>query len=111
MRKPWEIIQELEADNSRLAKEAIVQRTVTEGNDEFFRGARAALDAMITFGVKKVPSVNADGEGLHPDAFWAVAQELAERRLTGNAAQNTISALANRATQAEWNSWYRRILI
>lgn len=111
MRKPWEIIQELEADNSRLAKEAIVQRTVTEGNDEFFRGARAALDAMITFGVKKVPTANADGEGLHADAFWAVAQELAERKLTGNAAQNTISALADRATQAEWNSWYRRILI
>lgn len=111
MLKPWEIIAELEADNSRLAKEAIVAREAQAGNDEFFRGARAAYDAMITFGVKKVPSVNADGEGLHPDAFWAVAQELAERRLTGNAAQQAITAMADRATQAEWNDWYRRILI
>ncbi len=111
MRKPWEVIAELEADNSRLAKEAIVAQEVAAGNDEFFRGARAALDSMITFGVKKVPEATGNGEGLHPDAFWAVAQELAERRLTGNAAQMTIAALAHRATQAEWNSWYRRILI
>lgn len=111
MRKPWEIIADLEADNSRLAKEAIVQQAVAEGNDQFFRGARAALDAMITFGVKKVPVIDADGEGLNDDAFWAVAQAMAERQLTGNAAQQAITAMAARATQAEWNSWYRRILI
>lgn len=111
MLKPWQVIAELEADNSRLVKEAIVAREAQANNNEFFRGARAALDSMITFGVKKVPSVNVDGEGLHPDAFWAVAQELAERRLTGNAAQQAITAMADRATQAEWNNWYRRILI
>jgi hypothetical protein len=49
--KPWEVIAELEADNSRLAKEAIIRRESDAGNTELFRGFRAAYDAMITFGV------------------------------------------------------------
>jgi DNA ligase 1 len=111
MRKPWQVIAELEADNSRLAKEAIVAREVTAGNDEFFRGARAAYDAMITFGVKQVPEKTGDGKGLRADKFWKVAQELAERKLTGNAAQATVLLMRQEATEVEWNSWYRRILI
>ena len=54
MLKPWEVIADLEEDNSRLVKEAIVIREANNGNDEFFRGCRAALDSMITYGVKQV---------------------------------------------------------
>lgn len=111
MRKPWQIIAELEADNSRLAKEAIVQGAVAEGNDEFFRGARAALDAMITFGVRAVPEKSGDGKGLRAERFWDCAQRLANRELSGNAAQVSINLLRHDATEAEWNGWYRRILI
>ena len=35
MNNPWNIIQELEADNSRLTKEAIIAREADAGNDEF----------------------------------------------------------------------------
>jgi DNA ligase-1 len=111
MLKPWEVIAELEADNSRLAKEAIIAREVSAGNDEFFRGARAALDSMITFGVKKVDTKSGDGRGLTAERFWQVAQALGERTLTGNEAQHTINHMRNSATEAEWNGWYRRILI
>ena len=33
MRKPWEIIEALEADNSRLGKEAVIKVVATNGND------------------------------------------------------------------------------
>ena len=111
MLKPWEVITELEGDNSRLVKEAVVLRECQTGNDEFFRGARAALDSMITFGVKKVEPKTGNGKGLKADRFWRVAQELSERRLTGNAAQTEINVMRQDATEAEWNNWYRRILI
>ena len=111
MLKPWEVIAELEADNSRLVKEAVVRRESVAGNDELFRGFRAAYDAMITFGVKKVEEKSGNGKGLTAERFWRIAQELAERRLTGNAAQTEINSMRLDATEAEWNLWYRRILI
>ena len=90
MLKPWEVVAELESDNSRLFKEGVVEREAVAGNAEFFRGCRAAFDAMITFGVRQVPEAVKDGAGLKPDAFWKVAQQLAERELTGDAARNAI---------------------
>lgn len=111
MLKPWEVVAELEADNSRLIKESIVRRESDAGNDELFRGFRAAYDAMITFGVKKVEPKTGNGKGLKAERFWATAQALAERRVTGNAAINEINIMRMDATQAEWNDWYRRILI
>ena len=53
--QPEVIIQRLEADNSRLAKEAILADAMNEGLDEFFHGLRLALDKLVTFGVKQVP--------------------------------------------------------
>ena len=53
--QPQQIIQKLEADNSRLAKEAIILEAMQEGLDEFFEGCKMALDPLHTFGVKQVP--------------------------------------------------------
>jgi len=111
MLKPWEVIADLEADNSRLSKEAIVKREAEAGNTDFFRGARAALDSMITFGVKKVDEKSGNGRGLGADLFWKNAEALAKRQITGNEAQNVIAYMRQQATEAEWNGWYRRILI
>jgi len=111
MLKPWEVVAELEADASRLVKEAIIQRESTAGNDELFRGFRAAYDAMITFGVKKVEEKDSDGKGIKPEAFWKLAEQLAKRELTGTAAQVAINYLRLNAKADEWNMWYRRILI
>jgi DNA ligase-1 len=105
------VIAELESDNSRLVKEAVIRRESEAGNLELFRGFRAAYDAMVTFGVKKVEEKKGDGKGISPDAFWKVADELGSRTITGNAAITAINFLRMNAKEQEWNQWYRRILI
>ena len=44
MLKPWQVIAQLEADNSRLVKESIIAKEAEAGNAEFFEGVRMALD-------------------------------------------------------------------
>ena len=111
MNNPWDIIVELEADNSRLAKEDIIKREALDGNDEFFAGCRLALDAMTTFGIKQVDTKTGDGKGLSWTAFKQLADALASRQLTGNAAQTAVAHARMNATEQQWNDWYRRILI
>jgi DNA ligase-1 len=106
------IIQELAADNSRLAKEAIIKREAEAGNEEFFEGCRLALDPMITFGVKKVPSFSGpNGQGLPWAAFKQLADSLAARELTGHDARDAIELALSASTNDQWNNWYRLILI
>ena len=109
--KPYKIIQALEADNSRLAKEAIVAKAATDGNNEFFEGCRLALDPLVTFGIKNVPVTKTDGPGLSEGGFLLLAGSLEARDLTGHAARDAIQEYADKATIEEWNDWYRRILI
>jgi DNA ligase-1 len=113
MLNPWEVVAELESDNSRLFKESVVAREAAAGNAEFFRGACAALDSLITYGIKQVPEKTKETKtaGLSAESFWKTAQQLAERKLTGNAAITAVNMMMSRATQLQWNGWYRRILI
>ena len=112
MNKPWDIIKELEADNSRLAKEAIIEREALADNVEFFNGIRLTLDALITYGIKKVlEQTREGGPGLNAETFAKVTSALANRQLTGNLAGNAVLDLMRKATVDEWNFWYRRILI
>lgn len=111
MLKPWEVIVELESDNSRLFKESIIKREAEAGNDEFFRGARAALDSMITYGIRQVEIKSGNGRGITPEKFWDTAHQLAERKLTGDAARGAVNYLRMNAKESEWNNWYRLILI
>ena len=109
--QPQTIIQRLEADNSRLAKEAIIAEAMTEGLNEFFEGVRMALDNLYTFGVKQVPVSEADGQGLSWDNFKQLAESLYRRELTGHAARDAIQLAMDVATKEQWNDFYRRILI
>lgn len=108
----YKIIQELEADNSRLAKEAILSREAAAGNTELFDGIRLALDNYTTFGVKKVPTFTGpDGQGLPWEAFKELTHLLYTRQLTGNDAKSAIELALSASTADQWNYWYRRILI
>jgi len=109
--KPWKIIQELEADNSRLKKEAIIKRESDADNQRFFDGVCMALDGFRTFGVQKVPVSKKDGKGLEEARFLDTIKKLEDRTLTGNEMRDTIEDLCNRSKMEEWNDWYRRILI
>jgi DNA ligase-1 len=107
----YRVIRSLEEHPSRLNKEAIVLAEAEAGNDTFFAGMRLAYDSMITFGVKKVPKHSGpDGQGLPWTAFAKLADDLATRKLTGDAAKKAIELCLSVATQAEWNDWYMRIL-
>src|SRR5210317_2277789 len=111
MNRPWKIIQELEADNSRLKKEAIIRRESEEGNIRFFNGVGSALDGFRTFGVQKVPVSKKDGTGITQTEFDDVLRQLEDRTLTGNAMKDVIQDLCDRSNMEQWNDWYRRILI
>jgi DNA ligase 1 len=112
MNRPWTVIQKLEADNSRLAKEAILEREMLAGNDELFDGLRLCYDAMITFGVKQVPErTGDDGSGYSWPAFNSNVQKLVKREVTGHDARYLIQDMMDHSTNSQWNDWYRRILI
>ena len=110
--QPQTVIQRLEADNSRLAKEAILADAVNENLTEFFDGVRMALDKLYTFGIKQVPVKEVDnGQGLPWLAFVQLAENLYRRTLTGHAARDAVQLAMDVATKEQWNDWYRRILI
>jgi DNA ligase 1 len=111
MMKPWKIIQELESDNSRLKKEAIIKRENDADNIRFFDGACMALDGFRTFGVQKVPVAKKDGPGIPEAEFLDIIRKLEDRSLTGNEMRDKIQNLCDRSKMEEWNDWYRRILI
>ena len=111
MMSPWKIIQELEADNSRLKKEAIIRRESDAENIRFFNGVGSALDGFRTFGVQKVPVSKKDGTGITQTEFDDVLRRLEDRTLTGNDMRDVIQDLCDRSKIEEWNDWYRRILI
>ena len=109
--QPQEIIDQLEVNNSRLAKEAIIKVAMQQGLDEFFEGVRMALDPLVTFGVKQVPEATVDGQGLAWATFKELARKLIDRSLTGHAARDAIILCKDTATVDQWNMFYRRILI
>jgi DNA ligase-1 len=111
--QPQDIIAQLEADNSKLAKQAILKTAHEEGLPEFFEGLKMALDPLVTFGVKKVPERSdvLTGQGLPWETFVELAMNLAGRKLTGHAARDAIELAMSVATTEQWNGFYRRILI
>jgi DNA ligase-1 len=112
MFKPWQVISEIEKDNSRLAKESLISREAEAGNDELFKGLRLALDPMITFGLKQIPEKkDEDGQGLDWDSFTLAITGFTTRQITGNTARDMINNMMKSTTKEQWNGWYRRILI
>jgi len=106
------VISTLEDHPSRLNKEAIILAQAEAGNKEFFEGCRLALDPMITFGLKQIPEKkDEDGPGLSWDSFTLALTGFVTRNVTGNTARDMIQAMMKSATKAQWNGWYRRILI
>ena len=111
--QPQTIIERLEADNSKLAKQAILLEAMQEGLDEFFEGITMALDPLVTFGVKAVPERSdvLTGQGLDWATFKVLANQLINRELTGHAARDAIELAMSVATTEQWNGFYRRVLI
>ena len=107
----YNIIQELESNNSRLFKEDVIKREAEANNDLFFEGCRLALDPLVSFGVKQVPQAKKDGPGCSWEQFKELTTKLSNRSATGHTARDLIEFHMNISTKNEWNDWYRRILI
>jgi hypothetical protein len=75
---PWNIIQELEANSSTLAKQEIIKANID--NARLIAGATKCLDPMVTFGVKQVPVSDTDGPGFDASAFEVLAHALIDRK-------------------------------
>jgi len=112
MDQPWRVIGDLEMHPSRLNKEQILEAQAGFGNDELFAGLNLAFNAMVTFGLKQIPEKNnEDGPGLDWNTFVSTVNGFCNRTVTGNSARDAVNRLMAQATAAEWNGWYRRILI
>src|SRR6056300_1824528 len=72
-----------------------------------------ALDPLVTFGVKQVPTKDEviSAQGCEWNIFKELADKLIARELTGHAARDAINLVMSSATAEQWNGWYRRILI
>jgi DNA ligase-1 len=88
------IINELGADSSRLAKEAILKRELN--NETFKKVLLAAYDPTISYYIKKIPPYKtslglADSESLE----WALEQlhKFSSREISGNAASDFLKKI------------------
>jgi DNA ligase-1 len=115
--RPVEIIRALQSTNSRTEKEAIIKNAWLANSVEFFQGTLLAYNILITFGVQRVAEIQSDGieDESHSSFGWPkfenLARKLSNRTLTGHAARDAINAAAEEANIADWNEWYRRILL
>jgi DNA ligase-1 len=106
----WQVISDLENHPSRLNKEAIIE--ANKDNAELLEGFALALDPLVTFNIKQVPTKHEPGGvGLDWQDFKQFAGQLSSREVTGNAARDLVLVKMLEATQEQWNNWYRRILI
>jgi DNA ligase 1 len=116
MRNPADIILELESDNSRLFKESVIIREMQSDNKEFFKGINLVSNKRITFGVNErtVPSIDCDDsvvDRISNDEFYSLVQNLIDRKVTGNAAKDLLTYIADNTSSHTWNNWYKRILL
>ena len=100
-------------------KKVLLRKAAVEGCFELFEGFKLAYYNRTVFGIKKLPLISEDGftdqELAEPGTFaWAefvqLANKLAARELTGNAARDAVMKAANDSCISDWNSFFRGIL-
>ena len=107
----YEIIKELESNNSRKFKEEIILREMKKRNNLFFEGLNFACNKLITYGVKQIPISESTVNDLSWPQFKDLLLKLNDRILTGNKAKDEIVRLMNCCNKDLWNYFFRRILI
>jgi len=110
----YQIIDDLAATDSRLEKEAILEKAWKSGHYDFFEGAKYCYNSWLTFGVKKVPKIiGSDDESSDYTfaEFKSLLDNLISRNITGNAARDALTEAAERCDPNLWNKFYRQIII
>lgn len=114
MNTPQDVIAKILTDNSKNFKVAAIAAEAKAGNEEFFEGLRYAFDALITFGIAKVPVFNKitrDYTILDWADFKIVLEKLRNREATGHAARDLILDAMRKSNGHQWDGWYRKILM
>lgn len=88
------VIEEIKAEPGRNAKRDILV-ALRDSSDIALKVMLAVFDVNVTYGIKKVPTARVKGQHRQPREFdemtWNILADLADRRLTGNAAQEAIA--------------------
>ena len=114
--KPWEIIELLRSDNSKLFKLDILANNMD--NQEFVEGLQYGLTPLITYGTRDFSELVEErtiGDARNQLSSWyhfkQLLDKLINRELTGHAARDAIAELEEGCTAEQWNNWYRCILL
>jgi len=110
MKSIFNILEDLAADNSRLAKESILRKHAS--NDVLKNVFRLAYDPLISYYIRKIPEYNPKVYIPVPTLTWAMNQlenEFATRKKTGNAAINHLTFILE-SLNAEDASVIERII-
>lgn len=108
------LIKTLEQTSSTNEKKSILLQAYEDGERHFFTGMKLTYNKMISFGVKKVPSIDAEDDGVDDLPFLDfidLTRKLRNRELTGHAARDAIEEAAQSSGVDVWNYFYRRILL
>lgn len=110
-------INRLNESDSRLHKEDILRQALETatlghpGSQIFLSLSNAALNPMITWGIKQVPdTVGITGAENPWDEFNILLDDLRLRKLTGNAARDAIENISQHFDSMEWNTFCAPIL-
>jgi DNA ligase-1 len=104
-------IEKIAATKGRNDKEALVEEYAQ--NPLFKKVLEYALDPFKTFGMKKLPKVEAYGIAnfdVDSHQVWKILDKLAARELTGGSAANVVSALLGKLDE-ESSTLMRRIIL
>jgi DNA ligase 1 len=111
-------IVELESSDSRLHKEAVIEKALTAATlgsieaQAFLYNCYLAYNPYLVYGVKKVPeTAGLTGKENPWTKFWEVLEQLQKRNLTGNNAKTTLECLSEQFDSTEWNGLARRVII
>lgn len=105
-------IAKLNESDSRLFKEDVLKQahesaTLGDTQSQIFLGLfNAALNPMLTWGVKQIPETVGYVNKENPwHDFNVLLNDLRLRRLTGNAARDAIASMSERFDSDEWNNF------
>jgi DNA ligase-1 len=111
-------IRDLESSDSRLHKEAVVEKALMAANlgsasaQCFLFNCYQAYNPFYVFGVRQVPETEGLVNRPNPwPEFWALLENLRTRGVTGHRARDRIQRVAEQFDSEEWNGLARRVLI
>lgn len=115
---PADWIRDLEASDSRLHKEAVIEKAVMAAKlgsanaRGFLFCCYLALNPYFVYGVKKVPESSGRDHRPNPWVkFWALCESLRTRSVTGGNARSAIEDMMEQFDSEQWNGLARRVLI